>query len=95
MLFIFVYPGIYLAGLFLAVVSVARLGSSFVLLNSFLPLPVANHPLIRGKSGLEVIPLDRHRLNASDEDVFDEDTLDGQDPLIEHLEADELLDGLP
>ena len=46
MLFILTFPQLYLIGSFLVVISVTCLGSSFVLLNSFLPLLVANHPLM-------------------------------------------------
>ncbi|KAF1985115.1 MFS general substrate transporter [Aulographum hederae CBS 113979] len=47
MLFIVVFPAIFLVGPLLVITSVTCLGSSFVLLNSFLPLLVANHPDIR------------------------------------------------
>ncbi|XMA16650.1 hypothetical protein WAI453_009441 [Rhynchosporium graminicola] len=43
-LFIFVVPRMFLVGPVLAVVGVTCLGSSFVILNSFLPLLVTNHP---------------------------------------------------
>ncbi|KAH7384958.1 autophagy-related protein 22-like protein [Cadophora sp. MPI-SDFR-AT-0126] len=46
-LFIFVVPQIFFVGSFLAVIGVTCLGSSFVILNSFLPLLVANHPHVR------------------------------------------------
>ena len=48
MLFIFVVPKIFLLGSVLVVIGVTCLGSSFVLLNSFLPLLVKNHPLAQG-----------------------------------------------
>ena len=44
MLFILVFPHLYLVGSLLTIVGVTCLGSSFVLLNSFLPLLVTNHP---------------------------------------------------
>ncbi|PVH81122.1 hypothetical protein DL98DRAFT_178845 [Cadophora sp. DSE1049] len=47
-LFIFVVPQIFLLGSILAVVGVTCLGSSFVILNSFLPLLVASHPHVQG-----------------------------------------------
>ena len=53
-LFILVVPEIFLVGSVLAVVGVTCLGSSFVILNSFLPLLVANHPSVR--DGLEGHP---------------------------------------
>jgi len=46
MLFIFVSPAIYLLGSVLVIISVASLGSSWVLLNSFLPLLSWNHPSV-------------------------------------------------
>jgi MFS transporter, UMF1 family len=84
MLFILVFPGIYLVGVFLTIASVASLGSSFVLLNSFLPLLVANHPSIRGKFALDSVIL-RHN--------HDEEPLDDEDPLHDDLPADGLLNG--
>ncbi|KAE8445229.1 Autophagy- protein 22 [Mollisiaceae sp. DMI_Dod_QoI] len=44
MLFMVVVPQIFLAASLLTIISVTCLGSSFVLLNSYLPLLVANHP---------------------------------------------------
>ncbi|KAI9731691.1 MAG: Autophagy protein 22 [Cirrosporium novae-zelandiae] len=44
MLFLLVAPSIYIVGSFLVITSVTCLGSSFVILNSFLPLLVSNHP---------------------------------------------------
>ncbi|TIA14516.1 MFS general substrate transporter [Aureobasidium pullulans] len=46
MLFIVVSPSIYLLGSVLVILGVASLGSSFVLLNSFLPLLASNHPSV-------------------------------------------------
>lgn len=46
MLFIIVTPPLYLLGSLLVIVGVTSLGSSFVLLNSFLPLLAANHPSV-------------------------------------------------
>lgn len=89
MLFVFVYSGIILAGLLLTMVSVASLGSSFVLLNSFLPLLVANHPSIRKEPGFESVPLGDVVPNIDDEDI-----LDDQDPSGENLETNELINGL-
>jgi UMF1 family MFS transporter len=43
MLFIFITPNIYLLAPLLVIISVTCLGNSFALLNSFLPLLVANH----------------------------------------------------
>ncbi|KAF2768142.1 MFS general substrate transporter [Teratosphaeria nubilosa] len=47
MLFLFVGPSIYVLGSILVILSVVSLGSSSVLLNSFLPLLAANHPTVR------------------------------------------------
>src|SRR5436190_4130634 len=47
MLFLIVIPKIYLIGSILVIISVTCLGSSFVILNSFLPLLVSNHPSIQ------------------------------------------------
>ncbi|KAF2427568.1 putative MFS transporter family protein [Tothia fuscella] len=47
MLFLLVVPQIYLVAALLTIISITCLGSSFVLLNSFLPLLVANDPSVR------------------------------------------------
>ncbi|KAF2109744.1 autophagy-related protein 22-like protein [Lophiotrema nucula] len=96
MLFIFVYPGIYMVGLFLTVVSVASLGSSFVLLNSFLPLLVANDPSIRDRAGPEPVPLhnfittlDNRDLDEDDDDDDNDNDEDRhEDPLEDPLEGE-------
>ncbi|KAI4788066.1 MFS general substrate transporter, partial [Aureobasidium sp. EXF-8845] len=51
MLFIVVTPSIYLLGSVLVILGVASLGSSFVLLNSFLPLLASNHPSVANAEG--------------------------------------------
>ncbi|TAQ91058.1 hypothetical protein B7494_g619 [Chlorociboria aeruginascens] len=51
MLFLVVIPQIYVLGAVLTIVGVTCLGSSFVLLNSFLPLLVSNHPTVQGNDG--------------------------------------------
>ncbi|KUJ16915.1 uncharacterized protein LY89DRAFT_748077 [Mollisia scopiformis] len=48
MLFMVVVPSIFLVASVLTIISVTCLGCSFVLLNSYLPLLVANHPESRG-----------------------------------------------
>lgn len=50
MLFLLVVPQIYLVAPVLVVIGVTCLGSSFVLLNSFLPLLVLNHPQNQARS---------------------------------------------
>src|SRR5438270_13752132 len=52
MLFLMVVPGLHLLASFLVIVGVTCLGSSFVILNSFLPLLVANLPLAQECSSL-------------------------------------------
>jgi UMF1 family MFS transporter len=47
MLFLFVVPKIYLVAPLLVIIGVTCLGSSHVILNSFLPLLVLNHPVAR------------------------------------------------
>jgi MFS transporter, UMF1 family len=47
MLFIFVSRQVYVLGALLVIVGVVCLGSSFVLLNSFIPVLAANHPKAR------------------------------------------------
>ena len=83
MLFIFVFPEIYLASLFLTILSVACLGSSFVLLNSFLPVLVANHPSVRGRLDHALVPLRTMSLENDEEDL-----LDGDLPTNELLRGD-------
>ena len=47
MLFLLVSTNVYMLGPLLVIIGVTCLGSSFVLLNSYLPLLVSNHPSIR------------------------------------------------
>jgi UMF1 family MFS transporter len=51
MLFIFVVPEIYLVAPILVIIGVTCLGSSFVVLNSFLPLLAGNHPTVHETDG--------------------------------------------
>jgi MFS transporter, UMF1 family len=71
MLFILVSPAIYLVATFLTIISVASLGSSFVLLNSFLPLLVSNHPSISEKRVSSFVQLSRISIE-DDEDCSPE-----------------------
>ena len=50
MLFLFVVPRVYALGSLLVIIGVTCLGSSFVLLNSFLPLLSANDPCLKESS---------------------------------------------
>lgn len=62
MLFVFIAPPVFIIGSILVVVGVTCLGSSFVVLNSFLPVLVANDPSLKdGKAneGAELSSLDR------------------------------------
>jgi len=90
MLFIFVYPSIFLVGLFLTIVSVASLGSSFVLLNSFLPLLVANHSSIRQQQEFHSVPLDDVLSGSEDSDDGHDDDDDADAPDNERLVSDRL-----
>jgi len=56
--FLFVWPRVYLLGAALVIIGVVCLGSSFVLLNSFLPLLAANHPSVRGPQADQADTLD-------------------------------------
>lgn len=56
MLFMIVAPPVFVLGSILAVIGVTCLGSSFVVLNSFLPVLVANDPSIQDATESEEIP---------------------------------------
>ncbi|KAJ6086522.1 hypothetical protein N7467_005436 [Penicillium canescens] len=81
MLFVFIAPPVYILGAILVVVGVTCLGSSFVVLNSFLPVLVANDPSLQdGKAneGAELSSFDREE---SDWNAWgDNDSLDGLNP---------------
>ncbi|KAH9863995.1 hypothetical protein J1614_009928 [Plenodomus biglobosus] len=64
MLFILVVPQIYIVGSILVIVSITCLGSSFVVLNSFLPVIVANDPSVSANPQ-DDISLDHHSGTAS------------------------------
>ena len=51
MLFLLVSPSIYMLGPVLVIIGITCLGSSFVLLNSYLPLLASKHPSIRNGQG--------------------------------------------
>ena len=92
MLFLIVVPQIYLIGSILVIISVTCLGSSFVILNSFLPLLVSNHPSIQthGNHGtqysssiaLETLSSGSRGLNPMGHDRQNTDTAVGS-PLAE------------
>jgi UMF1 family MFS transporter len=78
MLFLFVVPRLYLLASLLVIIGVTCLGSSFVILNSFLPLLVANHPLAQdfssgNKQGSPHIPMETLSPRHMNSSVADED----------------------
>jgi MFS transporter, UMF1 family len=60
----------------LTIVSIASLGSSFVLLNSFLPLLAKNHPSIRGYPENTALPLQTTRPEIDTEWTIDGDSVE-------------------
>ncbi|QQK47462.1 Major facilitator superfamily domain, general substrate transporter [Penicillium digitatum] len=86
MLFIFIAPPAFILGSVLVVVGVTCLGSSFVVLNSYLPVLVANDPSLRKKmdGSAEMSSFDRDG-DTSDwndwgNDGADDDSLDELQP---------------
>lgn len=92
MLFIFVVPSIYVLASVLVIVAVSCLGSSFAILNSFLPLLVQNHSTVRArevstqKGGMG---LERTAIMRS-EDILGNDSSRSENE-NEHLSSDERL----
>ncbi|KAJ5425001.1 hypothetical protein N7465_000071 [Penicillium sp. CMV-2018d] len=87
MLFVFIAPPVFVLGSILVVVGVTCLGSSCVVLNSYLPVLVANDPSLQeGKAddGAEMSGFDRDGgnsgWNAWGNDDADDDSLDGLQP---------------
>ncbi|KAJ6172777.1 Major facilitator superfamily domain general substrate transporter [Penicillium chermesinum] len=79
MLFLLIAPSLFLLGSILVVIGVTCLGSSFVVLNSFLPVLVANHPSIQnvpGRNNEELSDLSRHG-DPNWNPVNDDDSVDG------------------
>ncbi|KAJ5217968.1 Major facilitator superfamily domain general substrate transporter [Penicillium cinerascens] len=80
MLFVFVAPPVFILGSILAIIGITCLGSSFVVLNSFLPVLVANDASIQSpqsQGGEELSNLHRND-EASDWNTWDEeDSVDG------------------
>ncbi|OJJ32495.1 hypothetical protein ASPWEDRAFT_116914 [Aspergillus wentii DTO 134E9] len=69
MLFVFIAPPVFVLGAILVVIGVTCLGSSFVVLNSFLPVLVANDPSIEDDRKEEELPhMDHDGHYAFDED---------------------------
>lgn len=65
MLFVFIAPPVFLLGSILAIIGVTCLGSSFVVLNSFLPVLVANDPSIH--SSIQPEPEELSDLHRGDD----------------------------
>lgn len=78
MLFVFIAPSVFILGSILVVIGVTCLGSSFVVLNSFLPVLVANDPSIQTPDHGEELS-DLHQDDEAGEwNSWDEsDSLDG------------------
>jgi len=86
MLYIFISKDVYILGALLAIVSNTAFGASFVLLNSFLPLLVRNHPLVEYADTARA----QHR-DASIEDDESEHMVDSTVALL----ANDVLTGRP
>ncbi|KAJ5521086.1 Major facilitator superfamily domain general substrate transporter [Penicillium fimorum] len=84
MLFVFIAPPIFVLGSILVVIGVTCLGSSFVVLNSYLPVLVANDPSLQDSNAAELSSFDRDggnsEWNAWGNDDADNDSLDGLQP---------------
>lgn len=76
MLFVFIAPPVYVLGALLVVIGVTCLGSSFVVLNSFLPVLVANDPSIEEapKASEEL-----HSMSPNGEYIHPRDSFSGGD----------------
>lgn len=80
MLFLLISPSVYILGAILVVIGVTCLGSSFVVLNSFLPVLVANDPSVRSpenQGGAELSNLNQHEHNSDWNAWSDHDSVDG------------------
>lgn len=71
MLFVFIVPPIFVLGAILVIIGVTSLGSSFVVLNSFLPVLVANDPSIQ--SAKDEPNHEMSHLNPDDDEPDDND----------------------
>lgn len=92
MMYIFVTSNIYLLGAILAVVSNTSFGASFVLLNSFLPLLVRNHPDIRfgapaGTPDLGATHFNHLESQPLEAPQNEPDDPDEEDPMFESTDA--------
>lgn len=86
MLYILISKDVYVIGALLAIISNTAFGASFVLLNSFLPLLVRNHPLVEYADKARA----QHR-DASVDDGESEHLVDSTVALL----ADDVLTGRP
>ncbi|KAB5551408.1 autophagy-like protein 22 [Coniochaeta sp. 2T2.1] len=86
MLYIFINKDVYVLGALLAIISNTAFGASFVLLNSFLPLLVRNHPLVEY--------VDKTRAEHHDPTIDDGDSEHMVDSTVALL-ADDVLTGHP
>ncbi|KAJ5453946.1 Major facilitator superfamily domaingeneral substrate transporter [Penicillium daleae] len=80
MLFVLIAPSVFVLGSILVIIGVTCLGSSFVVLNSFLPVLVANDPSIQSSQqdrGEELSNLDRADEPSEWNSWDDSDSLDG------------------
>lgn len=80
MLYIFISKNLYVLGAVLAIISNVAFGASFVLLNSFLPLLVRNHPSVLFAEGLLTPDLstangESQRLDDSPNGLADSDSI--------------------
>lgn len=82
MLFVFIAPPVYFLGAILVVIGVTCLGSSFVVLNSFLPVLVANDPSVQDapKQSEEMQDFDSDAGFSPRWDSFGEDEHDSNIP---------------
>lgn len=82
MLFLVIAPSVFYLGAILVVIGVTCLGSSFVVLNSYLPVLVANHPSVQNAPGDHNEELSN--LNGQENAVWsnmdDDDSVDGIQP---------------
>lgn len=80
MLFLVISPSVFILGAILVVIGVTCLGSSFVVLNSFLPVLVANDPSVQGsthRDGEELSSFRQHEDNFDWNEWSDQDSVDG------------------
>ena len=91
MLFITVFPKIYLLGALLAIIANTCFGASFVLLNSFLPVIVRHHPHLQNKAQSSASTLRVSEANEESEAASDNEETDHgglQDPLLTFPQTD-------